>query len=141
MRPLMGPLDLSKLRAFLDEALPGSDAVQILEAGEGRAVVSLRARKEHLRPGNTVSGPTMMMLADTVAYVAILAAVGLEALAVTTSLSIDFLRKPPAGSELRASADIVKLGRGLVVTRVEISADETLVATSSVTYSRPRRAE
>jgi uncharacterized protein (TIGR00369 family) len=79
----------------------------------------------------------MMMLADTAAYVALLASVGLEALAVTTHLSIDFLRKPPAGAEVEARAEIVKLGRRLVVASVRIVTDEALVATASVTYSRP----
>ena len=130
--------DVDALRAFLEEAFPQAhDTVRILSAEPGSAVVGLTADDRHLRPGGTVSGPTLMMLADTSAYVAILASVGLEALAVTTHLSIDFLRKPPASSEATAASEIVKLGRRLVVVSVRVQAGEDLVATASVTYSRP----
>lgn len=100
-------------------------------------MVALSTEDQHLRPGDTISGPTLMMLADTSAYLAILATVGLEALAVTTHLSIDFLRKPKGGSELEAHAEIVKQGRRLVVASVRSFADDALVAIASVTYSRP----
>jgi uncharacterized protein (TIGR00369 family) len=130
--------DVNALRAFLQDAFPQAhEALHILSARPGAAALRLATDARHLRPGNTVSGPAMMMLADTAAYVALLASVGLEALAVTTHLSIDFLRKPPAGAEVEARAEIVKLGRRLVVASVRIVTDEALVATASVTYSRP----
>ena len=50
--------------------------------------------EEHLRPGGTISGPTMMELADFAMYVAVFSAVGPQPLAVTTNLNINFLRKP-----------------------------------------------
>lgn len=132
---LPGP---DELEAFFAAHFPaGSGVFRVVEARPGHARIALLTQKRHLRPGNTVSGPTQMMLADSVAYVAVLASVGLEALAVTTSLSIDFLRKPAADSELVATAEVVKLGRRLVVSQVRIEAGEDIVATASVTYSRP----
>ena len=79
----------------------------------------------------------MMMLVDTAAYLVVLSAVGLEALAVTTHLSIDFLRKPPADSLLDAHAELLKLGRRLAVATVRVEAERAVVAHASVTYSRP----
>jgi acyl-coenzyme A thioesterase PaaI-like protein len=95
-----------------------------------------------LRPGATVSGPTMMGLADIASYSLILAHLGEAALAVTTSLSIDFLRRP-VGPTLVCDADLVKLGRSLAVSRITIvSADVGVApnmaepeAIANVTYS------
>lgn len=99
-----------------------------------RMIVSGR----HERPGGTVSGPAIMALADTVAWMALMSRVGPELLAVTTSLHIDFLRKP-ALVDVIAEGEIVKLGRRLVIVNVRVRSDgdERLVATASVTYSRP----
>lgn len=129
----------AELQSFLDAAFPrGAGQLEVRQAAPNHAVVALQTAEQHLRPGNTTSGPTLMMLADTAAYLAILATVGLEALAVTTHLSIDFLRKTPADSEVEARAELVKLGRRLAVAAVRVSAGDQLVATASVTYSRPR---
>ncbi|MUH57804.1 MAG: hotdog fold thioesterase [Actinobacteria bacterium] len=94
--------------------------------------------ERNARPGGTLSGPTMMMLADTAAWVAIMSRVGPELLAVTTSLTINFLRKPSI-SDLVAEATLDKLGRKLGVVSVRLYSSDTrdLVATSSVTYARP----
>jgi len=80
----------------------------------------------------------MMMLADTAAWVAIMSRVGPELLAVTTSLTINFLRKPSI-SDLVAEASLDKLGRKLGVISVRLYSQDTrdLVATASVTYARP----
>ena len=95
-----------------------------------------------VRPGGTVSGPTLMKLADAAAYIMVLGRLGRAALAVTSSLQIDFLRRPTIG-ELVADVDLVKMGRSLAVMNVrlysvEVGADPDEakpVATSSVTYS------
>ena len=95
----------------------------------------------HGRPGGTFSGPTMMMLADTSAWMAILAQVGPVLLAVTTSLHIDFLRKPDV-TDLMARATLLKLGRKLAVVDVSLFSrgHEELVAKAQVTYSLPSSA-
>jgi len=94
--------------------------------------------ERHLRPGGTISGPTMFSLADCAVYLAIIAHVGPEALAVTTNASIDFMRKPDAEVPLEAEAHLLKLGRGLAVGDVRILSGTTLVARATLTYSRPR---
>jgi uncharacterized protein (TIGR00369 family) len=95
-----------------------------------------------LRPGGTVSGPTLMKLVDAAAYIMVLGRLGRAALAVTSSLQIDFLRRPTVG-ELIADVDLVKMGRSLAVMNVRLYSVEAgaepdtakPVASSSVTYS------
>lgn len=92
-----------------------------------------------LRPGGTVSGPTMMSLADCAIYVAILREIGLVALAVTTSLNINFLKKPPAGRDLLGKCKLLKLGKSLAIGEVSIFSEGTAnpVAHAVGTYSIP----
>ncbi|TYB89362.1 PaaI family thioesterase [Oceaniovalibus sp. ACAM 378] len=101
--------------------------------------VRLNVGDRHLRPGGTVSGPAMFALADVAVYLAILSRVGPRALAVTTSCSIDFMRKPVAGVDLIADVRLLKLGRVLAVGDVLIRSDgsEVPVARASLTYSLP----
>jgi uncharacterized protein (TIGR00369 family) len=129
-----------EIRAFLAREFPQSK-VQIAEVGDRAARVVQPVGYEHLRPGGTVSGPTMMALADVAAYVAILGQIGIVPLAVTTGLTINFLNKPAADRDLLADAQVLKLGKRLVVVDVRIySADEpALLAQASVTYSIPPR--
>jgi uncharacterized protein (TIGR00369 family) len=98
------------------------------------------ANEGDLRPGSTVSGPTMMALADTGVYLAVLAMIGPVALAVTTSLNINFLRKPGTG-ELVVETTLLKLGKRLAVGEVTIwsAGTEEPVAHATVTYSIPPR--
>jgi uncharacterized protein (TIGR00369 family) len=100
--------------------------------------VRMTAADADLRPGGTVSGPAMFMLADCAFYMATLAMIGREALAVTTSCAIDFMRKPGPGG-LVADARILKLGRSLSVGDVMLFSDGTdgPVARASLTYSIP----
>lgn len=102
------------------------------------AVLRLKADERHLRPGGTVSGPTMMGLADFAAYVVILAELGPVALAVTTSLNINFLMKPEPGDML-AHVRTLKMGKRLVVVEVDMWSEgqEDLVAHATATYSIP----
>jgi uncharacterized protein (TIGR00369 family) len=96
--------------------------------------------ENNLRPGGTVSGPTMMSLADCAIYVAILREIGLVALAVTTSLNINFLTKPPAGRDLLGKCELLKLGKSLAIGEVSIFSEGTdnPVAHAVGTYSIPR---
>ena len=99
----------------------------------------LRLETRHLRPGGTVSGPSMFALADVAMYLAILSRIGPVALAVTTQCSIDFLRKPVAGRDMLGRAQILKLGRSLVVGDVLLYSEGVpdVVARASLTYSVP----
>jgi uncharacterized protein (TIGR00369 family) len=91
-----------------------------------------------LRPGGTIAGTTMMTLADFAPYVAILASIGWVPLAVTTNLSINFLRKPPA-RDLVAEARLIKLGKRLAVAEIGIRSEgeDDLVAHATSTYAIP----
>lgn len=129
----------AELSAFLarDFAQVADDFV--VEAAADELVLRLKVGEGHLRPGGTVSGPTMFALADVAIYLAILSRIGPVALAVTTNASIDFMRKPEAGRDLIARARILKLGRVLAVGDVLIWSDggEAPVARASMTYSIP----
>src|SRR5258708_34336540 len=94
---------------------------------------------DHLRPGETVSGPLLMTVADVALYVAILGTIGIVPLAVTTSLTINFLRKPSAGKPIVGVCKLIKVGRALVVGEVALysQGDEEMVATAAGTYSIP----
>jgi uncharacterized protein (TIGR00369 family) len=95
----------------------------------------------NLRPGGTVSGPSMFALADLAVYFAILRRIGPVALAVTTNASIDFMRKPVADRDLLGAARLLKLGRVLAVADVLIRSEgsDAVVARASMTYSIPPR--
>ncbi len=134
----MATLDIDELQAILTGAFPGSDVPRV-EAVQGDTVLICQPITDrHGRPGGTLSGPTMMMLADTAAWLAILAQIGPVLLAVTTSLHIDFLRKPQL-SDLMARARVLKLGRRLAVVDIELFSRGSveLVAKAQVTYSLP----
>ena len=132
------PLDAPSIQEALSEKLPGLRGlnVRVEEVQPMSAHVRLVYDASQLRPGGTISGPSMMTLADTAMYVAILGTVGPEWLALTTDLNIHFLRRPQP-VDLHAKARILKLGRKLVVMDVAITAAGELVAQASGTYARP----
>lgn len=130
------------LDAFLAEAFPQvAGDFRIEEVTPEVLTVRLVTQDKHLRPGGTVSGPSMFALADVAIYLAILARLGPVALAVTTNCAIDFMRKPVAGRDLIAEARLLKLGRVLAVGDVLIRSEGTsaVVARASLTYSIPPR--
>jgi uncharacterized protein (TIGR00369 family) len=96
--------------------------------------------EDFLRPGGTISGPTMMELADFAMYVAVFSAIGPQSLAVTTNLNINFLRKP-AQTDLVAEARLLKVGKRLVVGEVIITShgSDEPVAHVTATYSIPQQ--
>lgn len=129
-----------QLAEFLVAEFPqvaGDFAIE--DVGENRIRVRLVTEERHLRPGGTVSGPTMFALADVSVYLAILAMIGPRALAVTTNCSIDFMRKPAAGADLIAECRLLKLGRVLAVGEVLMFSQGVgaPVARASLTYSIP----
>lgn len=141
MQPIM---NCAAINRFLESDFPqlgGKDGgYSVVDVDSGTAVLRLLAGSQHLRPGGTVSGPTLFALADVAAYVAILAHIGPVALAVTTNLSINFLRKPEPGA-LLGRARILKLGKRLAVVEVAITpeGDDDPVAHAVATYSIPPR--
>ena len=134
----MPVLGVDELQAILTNAFPDVNSPTVEEVNDEFIVMSYPVNDTHARPGGTLSGPVMMTLADTCAWVAIMAQIGPVVLAVTTSLHIDFLRKP-AITDLMAKARVLKLGRKLAVVDVELFSRGTteLVAKALVTYSIP----
>ena len=137
MTPVMTEAELS---AFMIRAFPqASDDFLVEHLTEDGIVMRLKVAEKHLRPGGTVSGPSIFGLADVSVYLAILSRIGPVALAVTTNGAVDFLRKPAAGVDLLAEARLLKLGRVLAVGDVLIRSEgmEAPVARSNMTYSIP----
>ena len=116
---------------------PGS-GLKLEDVQFGKCRVRQAYSDKFIRPGGTISGPTMMMLADFALYVAVLAAIGPVALAVTINLNINFLRKPEQ-RDLLAEARIMKLGKRLAVMEVTLYSDgmDEPVAHVTSTYSIP----
>ncbi len=133
-------MTIVELNDFLRREFPQVvDDIEIAKLAENAAELRMEINESHLRPGGTVSGPTMFMLADVTYYLALMAMIGPKALAVTTNASIDFMRKPAAGRALIGKASILKLGRVLTVGDVLIYSEgvEKPVARASMTYSIP----
>lgn len=128
--------------AFLDAEFPQIRGRFRLEAitAEG-ARMSLVAGEAALRPGGSVSGPTLFALADASVYAAVLSRVGREALAVTTDATVHFLRRPAPG-RLVADARLLRVGRTLCVADVVVRADgpeaHQPVAHAVMSYARPQ---
>ena len=127
-----------EIEQFMQWAFP-DHTLHIESVGPEQATLRHRVDTTHLRPGNTVSGPTQMALADAAIYVAIHATLGLTPLAVTSNLNINFLRRPAADRDLIATCRLLKVGRLLVVGEVLIQSDgdERLVAQVTGTYVLP----
>lgn len=135
-------MTVEEVEAFLRREFPqiyAGGALYAVEAvGAGTARLRMPYHERHLRPGGTLSGPSMMALADVALYVAIVASLGPVALAVTTNLSFNFLRKP-APRDLVAECRLLKLGRRLAVGEVALRSDgdDDLVCHATGTYAIP----
>ena len=131
-----------ELAAFLDREFPqihmGGQTYFVDEVGPLSARMRMTYHERHIRPGGTISGPSMMALADLGLYVAILAHIGPVALAVTTSLNFNFLRKPEQ-RDLIADCRLLKLGKRLAVGDVSIYSEGSsdVVCHATGTYSIP----
>jgi uncharacterized protein (TIGR00369 family) len=133
-------MDANALNALMQKEFPQVAADYIVEGVAPMEVtVRLPVADRHLRPGGTISGPTMFSLADVSMYLATMAMIGPVTLAVTTNCSIDFMRKPAAGVDLVATGRLLKLGRVLAVGDVLIHSEGTIapVARASLTYAIP----
>ena len=130
------------LNRFLEADFPqlhtDGKVFDVVDVGPGMVIMRLSPNERHLRPGGTISGPTLFALADVGAWCAVLAHIGPVALAVTTNLNINFLRKPEPGP-LSCTCRILKLGKRLAVVEASIfgSDDADLVAHATATYSIP----
>ena len=136
----MSQMTVEELNDLIRREFPQSKA--ILETiSPRRCRVRIPINSSHLRPGGTVSGPTMMSLADNAMYLALLAEIGPILLSVTTNLNIHFVRKPEADRDLLGECHIFKLGKKLAVGEVRIFSEgiDDLVAHATCTYSIPAR--
>lgn len=133
-------MDCNELTEFLAEVYPQFHG-QVTEVTLDYALLRQPIDISHLRPGGTVSGPTMMALADVALYVAILSRIGPEALTVTTDFTCHFLNKPVANAALLAKATLLKLGKRLVIGEVELYSEGQDIPVAHVvgTYSVPPR--
>ena len=139
-KPAKAPaLTTEEVRSFLAEVFPQMGSRSVLEeTGPMTSRVRIVVGERQLRPGGTVSGPTLFAAADFAFYAAVLAMIGREALTVTTNLSIDFMRAPKS-RDVIAEARILKLGRRLAFGDVLLFSDgePDPVARASVTYAIP----
>lgn len=136
-------MDRGALQAFLTSDFGQVAGDFVVERADLQGVrVRMRVAERHLRPGGTVSGPSMFALADVALYLAILSRIGPVALAVTTNCAMDFMRKPEAGRDLIGEARLLKLGRVLAVGDVLLFSEgrDEPVARAGLTYSIPPKA-
>jgi uncharacterized protein (TIGR00369 family) len=135
-------MTVAELESFLHKEFPGafSGGEILIESADGQTSLLRQPYNEQmLRPGGSVSGPTLMALADFAMYVVLLSAIGPVGNAVTTSFNINFLRKGQPGQDILAAAKLLRLGRRLAVGEVQLlsgtSPDPIAHVTS--TYSIP----
>lgn len=135
-------MTVAQLEEFLSAEFPQAFGIGdiLIEAADG---ISCRLRQRYneqmLRPGGTISGPTLMALADFAMYVVLLSAIGPVGLAVTTNLNINFLRKGSPGQDVLAAGRLLKLGKRLAVGEVNLLSGSSPdpIAHVTATYSIP----
>ena len=136
----MTVMTIKELEDFRAQHFAQSNPLNMkIEALDGLTMrVRMPVRDEHLRPGGTVSGPTLMFFCDAAFYLLVLAQIGPVPLAVTTNLNINFLRRP-AAKPVVAEARLLKLGRRLAVGEVAVfsEGEDEMVAHATLTYSIP----
>ena len=130
---------VAELSAFLVKEFPQTRC-SIVAVGNKSATIRHAVGEAELRPGGTVAGPVMMAVADVALYVAILGEIGIVPLAVTTSLSFNFMRKPAGDRDILGVCKLLKLGRTLAVGEVTIYSEgsDDPVAHAVGTYAIPR---
>ena len=129
----------AEIQAFLEKAFSRFECT-IEAVGNKGATIRREIGESELRPGGTVSGPTLMAMADTALYVAIFGEIGIVPMAVTTNLNINFLRRPTANAAIIAVCKLMKVGKSLAVGEVALysEGDAEPVAHVVGTYSIPR---
>lgn len=139
--PFTPVMDADDIEAFVDAHFPqvhmDGRVLSVRSVEAGTVTVRLEPNDRHLRPGGTISGPTLFTICDLAAYYVILAHIGPVALIVTTNLSINFMHRAEPGP-LTCVASLLKLGKRLAVAEVAVhDEDGTLVAHATATYSIP----
>jgi uncharacterized protein (TIGR00369 family) len=134
----MSKVSIEQFNDILCAELPSAADLGIYLTGieHGEAELVLPYTDHSLRPGGTIAGPFMMMLADVCMFAVVLSMLGEIKLAVTTSFNINFLRKP-AETDLIARGEVIKLGKRLAVVEVSIFSEDDIVAHATGTYSIP----
>jgi uncharacterized protein (TIGR00369 family) len=135
-------LDAAGVNALLRKAFPDATPAafpDVIEVSPGRVKVVAPYREGLLRPGGVISGPTLMSLSDTAAYALVLAHIGDQLMAVTSSLTMNFLRGAAPG-DIHAEAEMLRLGRRNAVCDVRLwtEAPDRLAAQAIVTYAIPQ---
>ena len=133
-------MTIDELHDFLARDFPQVvGSFEVVSVAPMQITVKLKVNDDHLRPGGTVSGPTMFGLADVSVYLAVLAMIGPKGLSVTTSCAMDFMRKPAAETDLICECRLLKLGKVLAVGDALIfsEGDPKPVARANMTYSIP----
>jgi uncharacterized protein (TIGR00369 family) len=136
-------MSVAELEKFLHDEFPqafrGGGDITIEHADGASCLLRQRYSDQMLRPGGTVSGPTLMALADFAMYVVLLSAIGPVALAVTTNLNINFLRKGAPGQDILAAARLLKLGKRLAIGEINLLSGTSIhpIAHVTSTYSIP----
>jgi uncharacterized protein (TIGR00369 family) len=130
----------AEILEFLTREFSQTECV-VEQAGDRGATVRHAVGFKQLRPGGTVSGPVLMTVADVALYAAILGEIGIVPLAVTTSLTINFLRKPAADRDIVGVCKLIKVGRTLAVGEVALysEGDPDMVAHAVGTYAIPSK--
>jgi acyl-coenzyme A thioesterase PaaI-like protein len=130
----------TEITGFLTKEFPQTKCV-VDAVGNRSATIRHEIGISELRPGGTVSGPVLMTVADVALYVAILGEIGIVPLTVTTSLTINFLRKPSADRAIIGVCKLIKLGKSLAVGEVSLYSEgsEEMVAHVVGTYSIPKK--
>src|SRR5690242_8668761 len=135
-------MSVAELEEFLRVEFPqsfGSGDTTIEKADGETCRLRQRYGDQMLRPGGTISGPTLMALADCAMYVVLLSAIGPAGLTVTTNLTINFLRKGAPGNDVLAAAKLLKLGRRLAMGEIVLFSGTSTdpIAHATATYSIP----
>ena len=127
-----------EIEAFMAAAFPQNKCL-VEEVGNRSAIIRHKIGTDELRPGGTVSGPVLMMVADVALYVAILGEIGIVPLAVTTSLNINFLRRPAPEKDIIGVCKLMKVGKSLAIGEVAMysEGEPQPVAHAVGTYSIP----
>jgi uncharacterized protein (TIGR00369 family) len=139
----MSRVTIDELDRLIKEDIPyiGDIGVVFEMLGDGLVTARLPFHPSTLRPGGTISGPTMMALADIVVFACVLSRIGMVKDAVTTNLNANFLRKP-GPYDLVAEGRLLKCGRRLAYGEVTMFSEEhphDVVCHAICTYSIPTK--
>lgn len=135
----MPKMTIAEIEALMDAGFPDWRRFsEISELGEHDITLRMPFRPDLVRAGGTISGPALMALADTAAYFVTLAHAGPVPSAATANLDIHFLARPKA-ADITCTATMLRLGRRLAVSKVDMFSDGDLVAHATVTYALPSR--